>query len=138
MKSIFLTIKLNDFTNHHKLRLLLPARMSTPAHKSHLAKISCDLMASLPAPMHEGQAYGYFNDKATHLLPRLDAGAILLHSETYGEAEPGVQPVKLSLLHTTVYDQLLLPFIPSNHKFHHKQISMYEKRWQYAVHLEVH
>ena len=110
--------------------------MSTPAHESHLAKISCNPMASSPAPVHEGQAHSYFNDEATRLLLGLDAGAIPLHSGAYGEAEPGVQPVKLSLLHAKVYDQILLPFIPNNHEFHHKQISMYEKKWQYTIHLE--
>ena len=71
-----------------------------------------------------------------HLLLGVDEGVVPLHMGTYGEAEPGVKPVKLSLLHDKSYDRLLLPFVPKNHWVQCTPISIYEKIQQYAVHLE--
>ena len=112
------------------------ADMSPASHESYRRAISCDPAASSPAPVHEGQPHGYFDDEATRTLLGLEADAVPLHSGTYGEKEPGIKPVKLSLLRQKLRDQLLLPLVPKNHWFHHTPISMYEKLQQYAVHLE--
>jgi len=52
------------------------------------------------------------------------------------EAEPGVKPIKLSMLRQKLYNQLFLPFVPQKHWFHHTPISMYKKNQQYAVHFD--
>ena len=110
--------------------------MPLSLHESHHVKISCDPTTSSPAPVHEGQRHGYFNDEATRRLLGLDEGAVPLHAGTYGEAEPGIKPVKLSSLRDKSYDRLLLPFVPKNHWVRYTPISIYEKLQQYAVHLE--
>ena len=112
------------------------ADMSPALHESYRRAISCDPAASSPAPVHKGQPHGYFDDEAMRTLLGLEADAVPLHSGTYGEKEPSIKPVKLSLLRQKLRDQLLLPLVPKNHWFHHTLISMYEKLQQYAVHLE--
>ena len=114
----------------------LAADMPLSLHESHHIKISCDPMTSSPAPIHEGQRHGYFNDEAMYRLLGLDEGAVPLHAGTYGEAEPGIKPVKLSSLCDKSYDRLLLPFVPKNHWVQHAPISIYEKMQQYTIHLE--
>lgn len=96
--------------------------------------ISCDPAASSPAPVHEGQSRGYFTDEATRLLLGLGTEVVPLNSGTYGEEEPGVKAVKLSLLRLKSYDQLLLPFVPKNHWFHNTPLSISVQNRQYAAH----
>ena len=110
--------------------------MSLSPHSSHLARISCDPTALSPAPVHEGQSCGYFEDEATRLLLGLGATVVPLNSGTYGEEEPGVKAVKLSLLCHKSYDQLLLPFMPKNHWFHQTPLSISVQNRQYAIHPE--
>ena len=131
-------------SDHHDLRIHDPSTlqfaiiMSLPPHGSHLARISCDLMALSPAPVHEGQSHGYFEDEATRLLLGLGATVMLLNSGTYGEEEPGVKVVKLSLLCHKSYDQLLLPFVPKNRWFHQTPLSISVQNRQYTIHPESH
>ena len=130
------TVNIDDLIIYRDPRPLSVADMSQLSHESPHAKISCDPTASSPTPVHEGQSRGYFNDKATRALLGLEAEVIPLHSGTYGEAEPGVKPVKLSLLRQKLYDRLFLPFVPQKHWFHHTPISMYEKNQQYTLHFD--
>lgn len=111
--------------------------MFHPSHISHLAPISCDLAASSPAPVHEGQSRGYFTDEATCLLLGLGTEVVPLNSGTYGKEEPGVKAIKLSLLRLKSYDQLLLPFMPKNHWFHNTLLSISVQNRQYGAHLQL-
>ena len=130
------TSNINDCNIYLDLSLRFATDMPLSPHKSSQARISCNPTNSSPAPIHEGQPHGYFNDEATCLLLGLNTGVTPLNSGTYGEEELGVRPIKFSVLCQKSLDHLLLPFTPKNHWFHHSQISMYEKNRQYAIHLE--
>ena len=134
--SASITSNIGDFNIYHDPSLHFAADMPLSPHESSRARISCDPTESSPAPTHLGQPSGYFNDEATRVLLGLNADAVPLNSGTYGEEELGVKPVKISLLRQKLHDHLLLPFTPRNPWFHYAQISMYEKKRQYAIHLE--
>ena len=78
------TSDLHDLRIHDPSTLQFAIIMSLPPHGSHLARISCDPMALSPAPVHEGQSHGYFEDEATHLLLGLGATVVPLNSGACG------------------------------------------------------
>jgi hypothetical protein len=106
--------------------------MTVDPHALPTHRVSYSLVLSLPAPVQEGVISGYFTDAHTRALLGLSEHNRLLNSGSYSPDEPGVAPIKFSLLTNGNYNQLLLPFVPHNRNFAGPLV-MHEQNKQWLV-----